>query len=361
MTDTRTKPGKFTLIEAGRGIAALLVVLHHAGSIMAEPRFFGGEPFGGHLRNFNVGVDFFFVLSGFIITWVHARDFGQPRRLGNYASKRFLRVFPPYWALLIPLILLYQLFPNAGVERQRDPVNIVLSIFLLPYTSQPVLGVAWTLTHEMLFYALFAALIAWGGRWLWLYAIWGVAIVAVALAGIALPYPASFLLSPFNLEFIMGVAAALMLRRWAIPAPRLVMIAGAAIFLAGVLFALHVQDVPLYGRLFFGLSSLLFVLGAVETERTHGVRLPAWLGALGAASYVIYLTHSVAISFACTALAKLGGRALPLEVACLLLAAIGLAAGFAYHWTVEAWTVGAARRLLQGARTRKEQVEVPAQ
>src|SRR3954463_5354085 len=86
---------RFLGLELGRGIAAIMVALSHAVGLVAEPRWFGAVGFGGHLANLNVGVDFFFVLSGFIVTFVHWGDIGRRDRLANYARQRFTRVFPP--------------------------------------------------------------------------------------------------------------------------------------------------------------------------------------------------------------------------------------------------------------------------
>jgi exopolysaccharide production protein ExoZ len=160
---------KFGLLELGRGVAAALVVFHHAGDVLVEPRFFGVEGFGGHLRNFNVGVDFFFVLSGFIIAWVHWRDIGDPDRLGRYVVRRFARIYPPYWCILFPLIVLYQIFPGTGAPSQHDIATALLSIPLLPDINPPVLGVAWTLVHEVFFYALYGVVIAFGRRAIWIF------------------------------------------------------------------------------------------------------------------------------------------------------------------------------------------------
>ncbi len=143
---------KFGLLELGRGVAAALVVFHQAGDVLTEPRFFGVEGFGGHLCNFNVGVDFFFVLSGFIIAWVHWRDIGDPDRLGRYVVRRFARIYPPYWCILFPLIVLYQMFPGTGAPSRHDIATALLSIPLLPDINPPVLGVGgalWLRGHRV--------------------------------------------------------------------------------------------------------------------------------------------------------------------------------------------------------------------
>ncbi|MCM2476291.1 acyltransferase [Rhizobium sp. CG5] len=348
--------GKFNLIEIGRAVAAILVVFHHTGSLMSQPRFYGAEPFRGHFENFNVGVDFFFVLSGFIITWIHRGDIGQAGRVGNFARKRFLRIFPPYWIILIFLVVLYQVVPNAGVASQRDPVNILLSVFLLPYTAQPVLGVAWTLTHEIFFYGLFALVIAGGQRLLWLFPAWALAIIAWNLGPAGVDptgqyardhFPLSFMLSAFNLEFLMGVAAAEILRLKRIPYPLLFVLTGVVSFLGLMLFATEIQHHALFGRMAFAIPSVLFVLGAVEMERQKSLPIPRLLALLGAASYAIYLVHPVALSFFLQGFSRLLGTDNSLEIISLVLALLATVTGVVYHIVVETPAISFFRKTLR--------------
>lgn len=325
---------RFDGIEVGRGIAAFLVVLHHAGNNIAEPRFYGTVLWGGLLQNFNVGVDFFFVLSGFIIAWVHWRDVGRPERLGHYALRRFLRIYPPYWGIMLPLAALYFLFPGAGKSNQHDLWTFVFSTALLPYPEPPILGAAWTLVHEMVFYLVFGCLIVLGRAAAWLLPAWAVAIV-VGQAFMPLPFPLSILLNAFNLEFLFGVAAALWLRDRKVPVPRIFALAGLATFLGVLLFARTIQDVPLVGRLAFGLSALVGILGIVEWERSRGLRVGKPLLALGAASYAIYLVHGVTLSATIHILTKSGFGTAPLPLVLLILATAGVVAGLLYHALVE--------------------------
>jgi exopolysaccharide production protein ExoZ len=305
-------------IEFSRGIAAALVVLHHTGSIMSQPRFYGAHPFGGMFQNFNVGVDFFFVLSGFIITWVHWRDIGVPERLPVYAWRRFVRVFPPYWGVVIPLIILYPLMP--------------------------VLGVAWTLVREVLFYTIFGLAILMGGRWLWLLPIWGIAIVAAQFAG-ELSYPWAIFLDAFNIEFLFGIATALWLRSRNAPMPWLLLFAGIAVFLVGLVFLRDIQSVSLAGRIYFGLASVAILMGLVELERSGRLVWPSALRFFGASSYSIYLVHPVALSLAVHLVIRILPKDLPVLAPVILLALAGITGGLVYHAIVE-------RPLIQWLRTR---------
>ena len=337
----RGDAAKFGLLELGRGVAAALVVFHHANDVLAEPRFFGVEGFDRHLRNFNVGVDFFFVLSGFIIAWVHWRDIGDRDRLGRYLVRRFARIYPPYWCILFPLIALYQLLPAAGAPSQHEFATALLSIPLLPNVNPPVLGVAWTLVHEVFFYALFGVVTAAGRRAVWIFPAWGLAILAAQFVG-DLGFPGNFVFNAFNLEFLLGVGGALLLRSHRAPVPRLLLAGGGGAFVAALIFGMHVQDIPIVGRAVFGLSAFVALLGAVEIERCGAFPLHPALALFGAASYAIYLVHPEAISLLAQIVSGITPRRVPIEAMIVLVSLIAVAAGMAFHRIIEApltrWT-----------------------
>ncbi len=103
--------GKLTLIQTGRGVAACLVVLFHATGLVESPLYWNHSVLGGAFHFGFSGVEFFFVLSGFIIYWAHARDLGRPEQLRKYAWRRFTRIYPTYWvvlALVTPVFLFWK-------------------------------------------------------------------------------------------------------------------------------------------------------------------------------------------------------------------------------------------------------------
>jgi peptidoglycan/LPS O-acetylase OafA/YrhL len=70
-------------LQACRAAAAILVVLYHTShGIFRLPRYFEHKPFGPVFDFGFAGVDFFFVLSGFIMMHVHAADIGRPSAIG---------------------------------------------------------------------------------------------------------------------------------------------------------------------------------------------------------------------------------------------------------------------------------------
>ncbi len=332
---TSTPSAKFQGIEAGRGAAALFVVLAHATTIIAEPRFLEAMPFGGFFQPFGTGIDFFFVLSGFIIAWVHGGDIGRPERFRNYAYRRFFRIYPAYWAVLFPLALLYFLRPGTGIPSQRDPLNLLFSAALLPYPAAPVLGVAWTLVHEIFFYLLFSLLILCGRRLLWLAPVWIALILFTELSFAEKPFPLSIFCNAFNLEFIIGGLAAVALRRWRIPSPRVLAIVGFCAFCLLTATQPAFLQVSLLARLAYGCSVFLGIVGVVEWERSGGLTVHRSLRILGASSYAIYLVHGVALSIAIQAIMRLIGPALKPEILFGAVVILSVATGVAFHYLVE--------------------------
>jgi peptidoglycan/LPS O-acetylase OafA/YrhL len=95
-------------LDTIRGIAVLGVLLLHAFSWQ-----YAGLHFGTLARKFLVatqpgwlGVNLFFVLSGFLITGILLDSKENPRFYGRFYTRRALRILPPYYSLLILLLLL---------------------------------------------------------------------------------------------------------------------------------------------------------------------------------------------------------------------------------------------------------------
>jgi peptidoglycan/LPS O-acetylase OafA/YrhL len=270
-------------IEAARGGAAALVVFYHAARHMDLACH---VPFVRALLQFgHAGVDLFFVLSGFIILFVHFEDVGRPGRLGRYVSRRAIRVLPVYWVALALTILL------AVVAGHGWPGGwpVLRSALLLPSFSEPLLGVAWTLQYEVVFYAFFAVLILHRRAGYALMAAWLVAVlVSSAWGGLGVP---PSICSAYDLEFFLGMGVAVLARRGGVGFPR------AALLVGGVALALvcacedlgFLDGYGVWARLAYGVPAAVLILGLADP----GFALPAMvarpLAVLGAASYAIYL------------------------------------------------------------------------
>ncbi|WP_428943453.1 acyltransferase family protein [Pantoea sp. FN060301] len=132
-----------------RGIAAIMVVLYHfranLNGIYAQKNL-GDMLFGRG----GVGVDLFFIVSGFIIAYSTQKNLGG----WDFIVKRIFRLYPIYLACMLAMALI----PSTSLD-----VNYLKSLFFihLDYEGKPpVFGystifVAWTLTYEILFYTIF--------------------------------------------------------------------------------------------------------------------------------------------------------------------------------------------------------------
>ena len=283
-------------LQACRALAAILVVLYHAShGIFRLPKYFDHKPFGSVFDFGYAGVDFFFVLSGFIMMHVHWQDIDQPRALGAYLWKRLTRIYPIYWIVLAVILPVYFLVPQFGLGHERDPDVIVRAIFLFPHPeTHLVLGVAWTLVYEVFFYLLFALLILDKRIGMLIFAGWMVCVLAYPWFE---SFPGNFLFSYLHIRFLAGMAVALLLMRWRMPAPRLAAFGGAALFLgAGILDAYVRPLTALEQTLGYALGSAVAIAALVQAERSGLIEPPRWLVYLGNASYSIYLIHFVVLS-----------------------------------------------------------------
>jgi exopolysaccharide production protein ExoZ len=331
--------GNSKVLQALRALAALLVALYHVNhSIFGLPKYWLDRPFGDTFEFGHAGVEFFFVLSGFIIFAAHRRDIGQQSRFLSFAWKRSRRIYPVYWLMLLIVVPVYFLLPSFGTGMERNLSVLVDSVTLLHlFGNGVVMTVSWTLFHEILFYAIFSLLIL--DRRLGTLALgaWMAASIVALFMGSALSPQLAFYFSPMHLLFGMGMGAAWLIGRSNIPAPWLVMAVGLALF-----FGAGAEEVA-GGHLsadmlvvLYGLGSSLIMLAALELERGGRLRVPRVLVFLGNASYSIYLVHFIAMSvLAKVALSLIGTAAVPHSIIYLGLVAGSVLAGAAYHVAVE--------------------------
>ena len=326
-------------VHAARGIAAFLVVLHHCAGTLALAKYAGAIILGGFFIPFGrAGVDFFFVLSGFIMLWIHEKDIGRPDRLTNYAWKRVTRIYPLYLVVLAGLVTIYFARPALGQGYEREISAIVTGIFLLPAAHPPIVGVAWTLSHELLFYAVFSTLLV--SRKV------GILVLSAWLVGLVLarffdpsPYPMSFLLDVKNIEFFFGMAvAALALRRR--PDGRLwgTLFAGVTIFIVTAVLELNTFEFRhSVFTLLYGAGAALVLYTLVTLERAKKLSAPnGLLVMLGDASYSIYLVHFTILVFIVKILSASGILAdLPGWILMLIISAAATLFGYAVHRCIE--------------------------
>ena len=283
--------GRLTGIEASRGIAAIIVILFHVARHL--DRIVGAPMLQDVFKFGHSGVDFFFVISGFIILYVHYADLGVPARLGRYAGRRLTRLMPVYWVALALTVMMTSL----GQHPAPSLAAMGWSISLLPSNTDLILGVAWTLRFEVLFYTLFSILILNRTAGLLAMGAWFTATAAAAVTSFHSDWLPDQFYAAYNFEFFMGMAAAWWLRNRPVTRPGWIALAGTLLF--GATAATEVlgwlDGAGLMARLAYGTPGALIVLGVAALDRAGMVSVPALPRRAGAASYSIYLFQFVFI------------------------------------------------------------------
>jgi len=349
---------KITTLEATRGFAALLVLLYHATGSMFE--YYYGYPTLSWFRFGHAGVEFFFVLSGFIILYVHREDLGRPHRIQNYTWRRFVRIYPLYWTVTTAMLAAAMVVPSIGNLPALHWRSVFYSFLLLHHADYPVVSVAWSLEHEILFYALFGIAILNLRIGAALFVLWAVAIAYSRIMG-EQSLLFDFIGRDYNMLFFVGMAAAAVVRRWRIPAPRTILVIGAILFFTGGALEDYGFDLKGFaGRLIYGFGAAGIVLGLVEAERSRKWRAPRLLMLVGAASYAIYLVHLNSLIVIEKTAAVTGlGRLLPEGVILCLLIMLPICVGLACHVFFERPVLDFLRQWHPGVRVQRSMAGPP--
>lgn len=343
-------PARLDFIEAGRGAAALYVVLYHVhgylgvapGSLAALPFRFGQE-----------AVIAFFLISGFVIHLSLAA--GRAPDLRRYFVHRARRIYPVFIAALAVTWLVAQTFPPRFEPRRLDWAELVLNLLMLQdraergLWAEPFMGNAplWSLSYEWIAYFLYYAI------WARLAERWH-ANLAIGLAFACLPgVLAAFQPARFLAYFIIWYAGAALARCWLAPGSRDATRAADRVLVALALLALG------YGALAFGRGGAMpwqtslstpwrelrhygfaaLLMGACRSGLAMGFwRALAASGAgraiarafvwLGGVSYALYALHFPMMVETVTVHRTLGG---PAGVTLAFLACLGAS------WLLDRW------------------------
>ena len=326
-------------IDGLRAIAVLPVVLYHAG----VPEITGGF----------LGVDVFFVISGFLITSIVATEVAAGRfSLLSFYERRARRILPALTVVVLSTLVVGWFFLVPTEYRDLGQSTLATALFLsniyfkseIDYFSPaaefaPLLH-TWSLAVEEQFYLFFppmlAAIFAWRGRSAVLWAVIGLTVLSLAAAAVLLPIKPGWV---FYLIFFraweLGVGALLALSTFSAPRhvlPREVIgVAGLLAILVPVF--LYDANTPFPGLAavppVFGTAAIIYVgsssLGSI-VNRLLAHRFLVWIGLI---SYSLYLWHWPILAFVRIGMAHV---ALPLNVGLIAVAVSVVIAWVSYRF-----------------------------
>ena len=329
----------FSSFDGLRCLCILAVVWHHSPDDLDLARVFPAVRMGF------LGVDLFFVISGFLIVMLLLRERERTGTvsLRNFWIRRSLRIFPVYFGLLAVLALLFSTVMKHGSQASEFFDSLP---WLLTYTSNwaaigGIMGITWSLSAEEQFYAVWPPIERWAPR-----------VVPFALAGLiglsqAIhfglfdgpmarlgfgPYEPVMLRQTTFTPILLGVAAAHLMHSPASFA-RVAQLLGhravpvlllLAIVVASCLFP---DDLRGWPRLTMHLLMVAWVLSCVVRE-DHALRAFLTLrpvARIGVLSYGIYLYHLIAADVVTRVLAKLPFTVPMLALAGNVVLSVGIA------------------------------------
>jgi peptidoglycan/LPS O-acetylase OafA/YrhL len=291
-----------------RFYAALLVFLSHVTLIP------GMESLAGRHVLFNagvVGVSFFFVLSGFILTYNYVDVFRSNLQFCNYKKfvwDRLTKIYPVHLATTLLTIPMQAFSPNFPLDWRAVPFHLLLAQCFWPrpepafhkYLNVP----SWSISCEWFFY-LFAplAIYCWFGRSRRIIPTSFLVVYACALGWLlhsSSDFSRLFYVSWFAPsrvpEFLCGVAVAHFYlfspRRHGAVAATFLQVFGAAFILLGAVYR-EQAPWPLWGGLLYVPGSALLIYGLAQKCGVLVSHLShPWLNRLGTASFSLYLIHA---------------------------------------------------------------------
>jgi len=350
------------VLDGMRGIAVLCVMVLHFtlvdGVTGAERLFFDVTRMGW------VGVDLFFVLSGFLITGILYDAKGGAHFFRNFYMRRVLRIFPLYYAFLVLVLVLLPTVRSAAAapaETQFWLWTYLSNVLFARVGWEGMPGHTthlWSLAIEEQFYLLWPLVVFFASRRRLVQICVG-AIVFAELTRIGLHYSApdgiaGYALMPARIDALAVGALVAVLAREPSSAAMLLrfsrpVMLGAALWLAIVIgwtqLAVGETLPPLDVRVQLGAYTaiaLLFgallvrAIAAPDSSRRARVLNSTTLAAFGRYSYALYLIHIVVRNVFHGQLTELGGKLpsvlgsqLPAQVG-VLLAGIGISYALAF-------------------------------
>jgi len=286
-------------LDGLRAIAFLAVFVHHA---MGVPVAW-------------VGVDLFFVLSGFLITGILVRERGSPHYFRTFYTRRVLRIFPPYYLFLIlSLVLLGSTFVRQSwwyflyLSNVRDAL-------MPPFVSW--LSPMWSLAVEEQFYLIWPLVVALTPRRRLLWVCLVLILLAPGIRAVVTHFSSNFRpvysLLFTRMDLLAAGGALAILRKDQAPAFRiltrlgpLVAVGAGTMFLALAIFfrsfrtsanSMIFNTVGYTLILVFVTAVLATVLGLKKGPVLKGLtnRTVVFLGTI---SYTMYLIHKLVLAIA---------------------------------------------------------------
>ncbi len=198
----RPSVGRIEGLDVLRGAAAAAVMLHHEGQYY-DVLYPGRDPLAFNFGPGHFGVELFFIISGFVILMTTENK----KTVKDFFVSRFSRLMPAFLAAMLVAIVILSHWPMPPLDKPTMP-QIIANLTMAPgLFGQNVIDLPyWTLTYELVFYALIAVALKFGAlRWIEAFGLLWVAIgwIYVATVDVKLHHRTSILLLAYYGNFFL--------------------------------------------------------------------------------------------------------------------------------------------------------------
>jgi peptidoglycan/LPS O-acetylase OafA/YrhL len=291
-------PSELQELTSLRAFAAFVVVIFHM--------FFSADSPSGVLNNLiadgHLGVDLFFILSGFILTHVYLDQWRSGRfHYGTFLVNRFARVYPVHLFMIIVFVLAYQIGDKLGVlgvrggENWQDLPFHLLLLHSWGFTDGHSWNFpSWSVSAEVFVYILFPLIMIILARRKGLPALvltfalfWAVSVILASQDVILTKMMYNFGIVRVTCEFVIGVALYLVFEHRRVPENTVRLLIGLTLFAIGIVSALRGSESLIVSLM----AALIFLIAHLALDaRATILRHPALIY-LGEISYSTYMLH----------------------------------------------------------------------
>ncbi|MBV9884158.1 MAG: acyltransferase [Sphingomonadaceae bacterium] len=370
-------------LQAVRFFAALLVALDHVRLDGSELAAKLGLPFAFPIFSGRLGVEIFFLISGFIMVHITTGENGWRTRPGRFLRERAIRIVPGYWlaTLTVVLIVAAARLHAAGEAPSWSAIRLLTSFLFLPHIDPPfglrvpILNQGWTLNYEMFFYLLFAVALAFPRRRGLIFLVtafvalaacgqlisWTVGDAAAPSAGAPLVLAVlRFWMEPIILLFLAGAVFGVVRQhvsaKWGLPRCRHAIPISFLLIALYSCFGIAFGDA---GALRLPVAIIVVGLCCMTAEPPEAGFSRAALVRAGDASYSLYLFHSHVFLLLAAIWRRTALSQVSLEVFPFLALAAAVCVSLAMHRLFEK-PVSKLLRRLTGPRPRPDEVQFAA-
>ena len=288
-------------LQVLRGIAAILIAMKHAFYEVEIMRDWGGFTMPDY--PFTVGIDIFFVLSGFVMVYTSQGKIGKPGYPLEFFKRRLVRIVPIYWFYTFLLAGVALVMPQVLGTAVFNVPHFLESLFFVPHVNpgdgsmQPFLANGWTLNYEVYFYLVFALLLFFSPKYL--ITLLSLYFIGTVFLGAYFSPESQTLMGVYTHFMVLDFLAGCWIAFFFVKGGRLpAMIKKPAYLLVFFIFILPFLlnmlsiEYPPYFKMMMAIAivALLTLPSGIETDKS-----PRSLKAVGDSSYTLYLFHPFAL------------------------------------------------------------------